>query len=184
MAKVIITGELEEEVNKRFKIESIKIFKLMKSLEENPKKGKIVGQINGIVIKEIWSDLGLSVDWSLLYSTIDKRVQRVSQLSFIELYEKGREYRKEVPYMWCPVCQTAIAQVELEDKEFDSTFNDIVFKVDNKDLIIATTRPELLPSCVALLSLVNFSVIVPSLADNGIEWNAIEWNGIECNGIK
>jgi len=100
--------------------------------------------------KEIWSDLGLSVDWSLLYSTIDKRVQRVSQLSFIELYEKGREYRKEVPYMWCPVCQTAIAQVELEDKEFDSTFNDIVFKVDNKDLIIATTRPELLPSCVAL----------------------------------
>ena len=100
--------------------------------------------------REFWGDLGLSVDWSLLYSTIDKRAQRMSQLSFIELYKKEREYQKEVPYMWCPTCQTAIAQVELEDKEFDSTFNDIIFKVEDKDLIIATTRPELLPSCVAL----------------------------------
>jgi valyl-tRNA synthetase len=52
--------------------------------------------------------------------------------------------------MWCPECQTGISQVECEDKEIDSFFNDIVFKVDNKDLIIATTRPEMLPACVAI----------------------------------
>jgi len=53
MAKVIITKKLEEEVNKLFKKESIKIFELMKGLEENPYKGKAVGQVEGIVIKEL-----------------------------------------------------------------------------------------------------------------------------------
>ena len=74
----------------------------------------------------------------------------MSQLSFIELYNKGREYRKEAPTIWCPECQTAIAQAELEDKELSSTFNDILFEVEGKHIIIATTRPELLSSCVAI----------------------------------
>jgi valyl-tRNA synthetase len=97
-----------------------------------------------------WSSLGISPDWSLNYRTIDKRVRRTSQLSFIDIYKKGREYRKESPTMWCPECQTAIAQVELEDKELPGVFNDIVFKVGNEDVIIATTRPEFLPACVAV----------------------------------
>ncbi|MFH0979196.1 MAG: valine--tRNA ligase [Candidatus Woesearchaeota archaeon] len=101
-------------------------------------------------LKEQWSSLGISPDWSINYRTIDKRVQRISQLSFIELYKKGREYLKEAPTMWCPECQTAIAQVELQDKELSSFFNDVVFKVAGQDLIIATTRPELLPACVAI----------------------------------
>src|SRR3989344_2070315 len=95
--------------------------------------------------------LGLSVDWNTLYRTIDSRERKTSQKSFIDIYKKGRAYRKEAPSMWCPSCETTIAQAELEDVELDSTFNDIIFKLENKkDIIIATTRPELLSSSVAV----------------------------------
>ena len=81
----------------------------------------------------------------------------------IDLYKKGREYRKEAPSMWCPTCSCSIAQVELEDVEIDSFFNDITFTVENngkeEDLIIATTRPELLPACVAILHIPTMNVI-------------------------
>ncbi|MDD3263641.1 MAG: valine--tRNA ligase [Candidatus Nanoarchaeia archaeon] len=102
-----------------------------------------------------WKNIGVSADFDLCTSTISKDVIKLSQRSFIDLYEKQREYRKKAPTMWCPVCETAISQVELEDVEVDSTFNDIVFKVEMQegkfeDLIIATTRPELLPSIVAV----------------------------------
>lgn len=100
-----------------------------------------------------WKDIGISADWTLNYSTIDDHSRRISQESFIELYNLGREYRMENPFMWCPNCQTAIAQVELEDKESKSSFNDIVFKLEGeKDLIISTTRPEMLPACVAIFA--------------------------------
>jgi len=97
-----------------------------------------------------WKRIGMSCDWSIFYTTINKHCQMLSQKSFIELYKMGREYRKDAPTMWCPQCQTGISQVECEDKELDSTFNDIVFRVDGSDLVIATTRPELLPACVAV----------------------------------
>ncbi|MFH1054890.1 MAG: valine--tRNA ligase [Candidatus Altiarchaeota archaeon] len=97
-----------------------------------------------------WKRIGMSCDWNVFYTTIDKNCQRISQRSFIELYRIGREYRNDAPTMWCPECQTGISQVECQDKELESSFNDIVFKVDGKDLIIATTRPELLPACVAV----------------------------------
>ncbi len=97
-----------------------------------------------------WKRLGISCDWDISYSTIDEHCRKISQWSFIELFKKDRAYRKEAPVIWCPKCQTAVAQVELEDKELDSHFNDIVFKVDDKELIIATTRPELLPACVSV----------------------------------
>lgn len=97
-----------------------------------------------------WRRLGISCDYNVTYSTIDPHCQKISQKSFIDLYKAGREYRKEAPAMHCPKCQTAISQVECEDVELDSFFNDIVFKVEDKDLIIATTRPELLPACVAV----------------------------------
>ena len=99
---------------------------------------------------EDWKRIGMSCDWSIFYTTIDRHSQRVSQESFIDLYMKGREYRKDAPTMWCPECRTGISQVELKDKESDSTFNDIVFKVEGNECIVATTRPELLPACVAL----------------------------------
>ncbi|MAG10873.1 valine--tRNA ligase, partial [Candidatus Pacearchaeota archaeon] len=95
--------------------------------------------------------LGISNDWDLFYSTIDKNSQKISQESFIDLYEKRRAYRLESPALWCTECKTTIAQVELEDRESESVFNDIIFKAeDGSDLTIATTRPEFLPATVAL----------------------------------
>ncbi len=101
---------------------------------------------------EKMQSLAYSMDWDNTYKTIEPRVQRISQLSFIDLYEQGREYRKQAPAIWCPECETAISQVEMEDKERDSHFNDIRFDlVDSDDSItISTTRPELLPACVAI----------------------------------
>lgn len=97
-----------------------------------------------------WKNIGMSCDFSLFYSTINPHCRRISQKSFLDLYKAGREYRKESPSIWCPECQTAIAQVELEDKELESTFNNIVFMSGEEKIIIATTRPEMLSSCVAV----------------------------------
>ena len=97
-----------------------------------------------------WKRIGMSCDWDIFYDTIDNHSQKISQRSFIELYEKGLEYRKDAPIMWCPECQTGISQVECEDKEIESSFNDIVFTSQGKELIIGTTRPELLSACVAV----------------------------------
>ncbi len=98
-----------------------------------------------------WKKIGISCDFDLLYSTIEANSRKLAQWSFLDLYKKGRLYRKDAPAMWCPECKTGVSQIEVKDKEFDSTFNDIAFKVAGKDLIIATTRPELLPACVAIM---------------------------------
>ena len=101
-------------------------------------------------------DLAISVDWSNTYKTIEPRVQRISQLSFLDLYEQGREYRRKAPAIWCPDCETAISQVEMEDAERGSHYNDIAFPLADPDsagqetLTISTTRPELLSACVAV----------------------------------
>jgi len=97
-----------------------------------------------------WKDIGISCDWNLSYSTINAHSRKISQWSFLDLYKKRRAYHKDAPAMWCPECRTGVAQVEVQDKEVDSTFNDIIFKIDERDLTIATTRPELLPACVAV----------------------------------
>src|SRR3989344_2351719 len=99
---------------------------------------------------EDWKKLGVSCDYDISYSTIDENSRRISQKSFIELFKKGLVYRKEFPTIWCPECQTAIAQAELEDKQEESKFSTLKFKVDGKDLLIATTRPELLGACVGV----------------------------------
>jgi len=99
---------------------------------------------------EDWKKIGVSCDFNLYYSTIDDNSRKISQQSFIDLYNDNRAYQLEAPVVWCPTCQTAISQVEMEDEEHESKFCDIVFKVDDKDLIISTTRPELLSSCAAI----------------------------------
>ena len=107
---------------------------------------------------EKMQSMGISIDWNNTYRTISPQVQRVSQLSFVDLYEQGREYREEAPAIWCPECETAISQVETEDDERGSHFHDIAFEVveaaADDDLpetfTISTTRPELLPACVAV----------------------------------
>ncbi|MBM3282459.1 MAG: valine--tRNA ligase, partial [Candidatus Diapherotrites archaeon] len=99
-----------------------------------------------------WINMGISADFSHPYSTIDDSTRKLSQWSFLDLFKKKRVYRKDAPAMWCPECQTGVAQVEVEDKMFDSTFNDIIFTTgkNNEKITVATTRPELLPACVAL----------------------------------
>ncbi len=98
--------------------------------------------------------LGTSIDWNNTYKTIEPRVQRISQLSFLDLYEKDREYRKKAPAIWCPECETAISQVETEDDERHSHFNDIAFELTGdaprEEFVISTTRPELIPACVSV----------------------------------
>ena len=102
--------------------------------------------------KQLWQSMGLSVDWSICYETISDKSRRVAQESFIELFKKGFVYRKDEPALFCTTCRTSVAQAELDDEEKPSKFNDIVFaSQDGNDLIIGTTRPELLPSCVAVL---------------------------------
>ena len=97
-----------------------------------------------------WKNIGISCDYDIIYSTIDENAQRLSQKSFLDLYKKGHVYKKDFPTIWCPECQTSIAQAELEDKEFGSLFSTIKFEASGKDLLIATTRPEFLPACVAI----------------------------------
>jgi len=103
--------------------------------------------------KQLWTRLGMSYDWDQEYATINEHSRRTSQFSFLELLEKGEIYQDEKPVMWDVDFQTAIAQAELEDKERPSAYNFIRFGVEGSDekLVVATTRPELLPACVAVL---------------------------------
>jgi len=98
-----------------------------------------------------WKRIGISADYNIFYTTINKHSQKISQKSFIELYKAGREYREEGPTIWCPECRTAIAQVEMNDEEKMTELVYIEVKTDNgKSLTFATTRPELYPSCVGM----------------------------------
>jgi valyl-tRNA synthetase len=97
--------------------------------------------------EDLWRRLGLSVDWSLRYSTIDARCQRTAQTSFIKLHEAGYLRRAQDPILWCPEDRTSQAQADVEDLERTSRLYTIRF---GENLLIATTRPELLPACVAL----------------------------------
>ncbi|MEM4576908.1 MAG: valine--tRNA ligase [Candidatus Nezhaarchaeales archaeon] len=102
-------------------------------------------------MREAIRRLGYSVDWSLEYKTMDPSYWRKTQLSFVLLYEKGLIYRGEHPVNWCPRCETAIAEAEIEYVERSTTLNYIAFEVEGSDpIVIATTRPELLSSCVAV----------------------------------
>ncbi|GCE24575.1 valine--tRNA ligase [Dictyobacter alpinus] len=101
--------------------------------------------------EKIWRRLSLSGDWNYRYSTLSSTVQRTSQWSFIQLYQSGRAYAQIAPTLWCADCQTAIAQAELEDKTLPTLFTTFAFRLpDGTSLPIATTRPELLPACVAI----------------------------------
>jgi len=97
-----------------------------------------------------WKDLGVSCDYDVYYSTIDEHARKISQKSFIELYKKGLIYEEDFPTIYCPECETPVAQAELEDKQLGSKFSTLRFEVEGKELGIATTRPELLPACVAV----------------------------------
>ena len=101
--------------------------------------------------KEIWIALGLSVDWSFTFSTINEWSRKTSQLSFLDLLEKQLIERRKDVVQWCTHCQTSLAQADISVEEKETRFYDIKFKSEiGDDLIISTTRPELIPACVAL----------------------------------
>ncbi|MFO0068952.1 MAG: class I tRNA ligase family protein, partial [Alphaproteobacteria bacterium] len=102
--------------------------------------------------RALFESIALSVDWAQEYHTISEDARRLSQLSFLDLVQKSQCYRAMRPFYWDPVDQTAIASAEIVDKELPSHFCDIAFAEEKTGdhLIIGTTRPELLPACVAL----------------------------------
>ncbi|MDD2239012.1 MAG: valine--tRNA ligase, partial [Bacilli bacterium] len=101
--------------------------------------------------RDLFTRLGVSTDWNLVYKTVSPSTIKISQLSFLDLINKNKVYRSKSPALWCNECMTTIAQAELETKSLESTFNYIKFKtLDNEEFIIATTRPELLPAIVAV----------------------------------
>ena len=103
--------------------------------------------------EHLWRYLGLSVDWSMTYATIDNRSQRVSQLGFLHLLQKGLAYQLEAPTLWDVDFRTAVAQAELEDREREGAYHKLRFdRPDGGSVEIDTTRPELLPACVALVA--------------------------------
>ncbi|WP_030014410.1 valine--tRNA ligase [Curtobacterium sp. S6] len=103
------------------------------------------------VFEHLFMTLGLSVDWNRTYRTIDDHSRKVSQLAFLKDLEAGNAYMAEAPTMWDVTFRTAVAQAELEDKERDGAYHRVSFhRPDGGKVWIETTRPELLPSCVAL----------------------------------
>ncbi|RLG35033.1 valine--tRNA ligase [Methanosarcinales archaeon] len=97
-------------------------------------------------MRNTMKSLGLSIDWSNEYITMDPAYYRKTQVSFVRMYEKGLIYRDDHPVNWCPRCKTAIAFAEVEYDTRETSLNYIHFEgVD-----IATTRPELIPACVAV----------------------------------
>jgi valyl-tRNA synthetase len=106
----------------------------------------------------LWRTLGLSVDWSMTYTTIGKLAQRISQRSFLGLLARGAAYQLEAPTLWDVDFQTAVAQAELEDRERPGAMHRVRFAAANgstggqSPALIETTRPELIPACVALLA--------------------------------
>jgi valyl-tRNA synthetase len=106
------------------------------------------------IFKNLWRHLGLSIDWSLEYSTISLHAQAISQRGFLEMLERGEAYSSVAPTLWDVDFRTAVSQAELEDRERPAFYHRIAFdKAGASGAIdIETTRPELLVSCVALVA--------------------------------
>lgn len=104
------------------------------------------------IYRDIFKGLGISADFVNTYSSYSQNTQKISQQSFIELYNKGHIERRNSASLWCPECRTAIAQSEIDTVELPSAMNYITFKIKDNDevLKIATTRPELLSACVCV----------------------------------
>jgi len=103
--------------------------------------------------EELWRTLGLSVDWALTYRTIGDEAQRAAQRAFLRNLARGEAYQADAPTLWDVTFRTAVAQAELEDKEQPAAYHRVSFHTpDGGTIEIETTRPELLPACVALVA--------------------------------
>jgi len=106
-------------------------------------------KVQDAYIDNVFKKLGHSYDWSLIYTTISPEAQRVAQTAFLRLIDKKECYRAKEPTIWCPKHETALAQAEVEDLERNTKLNYIELG-DEERILIATTRPELLGSCVGI----------------------------------
>jgi len=106
------------------------------------------------IFEAVLRRLGLSYDWSFLYTTIDDHCRRTSQRAFLRNLHRGEAYTQDAPTLWDVDYKTAVAQAEMEDREIAGTYHHIAFhRTDGGgDVVIDTTRPELLPACVALVA--------------------------------
>jgi len=103
--------------------------------------------------KDLFSHLGLSVDWRQEYTTIGRAAQRTSQAAFLRNLARGEAYSADAPCLWDTTFRMAVSQAELEDKERPGAYHDLAFhRLDGEILTISTTRPELLVSCVAVVA--------------------------------
>jgi len=103
--------------------------------------------------ESLWRTLGLSVDWTQTYATIDDRSRRTSQQAFLHNLERGEAYSQEAPVLWDIDFQTAVAQAELQDRDRPGVNHRVAFRrPDGSTVHIETTRPELICSCVALVA--------------------------------
>jgi valyl-tRNA synthetase len=101
----------------------------------------------------LWRRLGLSVDWGMTYQTVDRHARAISQRAFLRNLRRGEAYQAEAPTLWDVTFRTAVAQAELEDREQPAADHRIAFhRPDGEPVVVATTRPELLPACVALVA--------------------------------
>ncbi|HWM17896.1 MAG TPA: valine--tRNA ligase [Microbacterium sp.] len=107
-----------------------------------------------ITFEELFRQLGLSVDWTQTYRTISDETIRTSQLAFLRNLERGEAFQAMAPTLWDIDFRSAIAQAELEDRDQPAAYHRLAFhKSDGSgDVFIETTRPELLPACVALVA--------------------------------
>ncbi len=105
------------------------------------------------LFEDTWRSMGLSVDWTQTYATIDEHSQRTSQTAFLNNLTRGEAYSQEAPILWDIDDRTAVAQAEIEDRERPGAYHTIAFhKPDRGRVYIETTRPELICSCVALVA--------------------------------
>lgn len=102
--------------------------------------------------ENLWRNLGLSVDWAQTYRTISATAQKVSQKAFLNNLARGEAYQADAPTLWDVTFRTAVAQAELEDREQPGAYHRIGFDGPDGKVFIETTRPELIPACVALVA--------------------------------
>ncbi|NPC97731.1 valine--tRNA ligase [Nocardioides sp. zg-DK7169] len=105
------------------------------------------------VFESLWRTLGLSVDWKQHYTTIGPKAQTASQRAFLRNFARGEAYLQEAPTLWDVTFQTAVAQAELEAREYAGAYHRVAFhRPDGTPIHIETTRPELIPAVVALIA--------------------------------
>ena len=105
------------------------------------------------VFEALWRRLGLSVDWDLLYTTIGRDTQAIAQKAFLRNLSRGEAYMNHAPTLWDVTFQTAVAQAELEARDYPGAYHRVAFtKADGSPVFIETTRPELLVSVCALIA--------------------------------